>query len=168
MVHAFVATWPRVLKNRPVQIVLARPLIDDGNYKDLCLFTTDLNEAPEWAIETYALRPAIETAFRSSKQAMQISRPKHWSQTSIEKLAPWVWLSQTMIVVWYLAEGRKTSEAQQAKEGMGEWESEWSLEFIIRLLRRLIIKQTINATTQRKDELRILCDRLENYLFMAS
>lgn len=166
-VRSMVASWPRVTKNRPLLIVLCHPM-EGGVYKDLCLFTTDIKAVPKWVIETYAQRPTIETAFRSSKQAMQIERPKHWSPTTVKKLAPWVWLMQSMIVVWYLTEGRHTPEANEERKGMGHWESEWSLEFMLRLLRRLIVKKTINATPRTTGELMKLCARLENYLFLAS
>ena len=62
-------------------------------------------------IEAYCRRPSIEQVFRASKQYLQIEAPHHWCQASIEKLAPWVWLNQSTVILWYLTAGRTLPEA---------------------------------------------------------
>lgn len=165
-VCSFHATWPRVTKNRLVQIVICRPL--RKGYNDLCLFTTDTEAMPKWVIETYAKRSAIEAVFRSSKQVFQIQKPKHWSRTTVEKLAPWVWLAQTTVAIWYLTDGQRTPEARAARRRMGRWETEWSYEFMVRLLRQLTTKETFNVTIASKSELKKICEAFENYVYLAS
>lgn len=164
-VCAFVAVWPKVFGDRPILVVLSRGL--EAGYGDVCLYTTDLEADPRWVVETYASRNAIETMFKSSKQVMEIQKPQHWCQASIEKLAPWVWFAQSVVSLWYLTEGRRLPEAKAARKELGEWESEWSFRHLFRLLRRLTIRQTINAMSGRRRDMTELIESLENYLYLA-
>src|SRR5207302_6175874 len=92
-VVGYEAVWPRVLGLRPVQIVVVRDL--EGRMDDGYLFTTDLKASANWVVTQFAWRWAIEVLFRSSKQVMDIEAPRHWSQESVEKIAPWVWSMQS-------------------------------------------------------------------------
>lgn len=165
-VCSFQALWPKVLGSRPIQVVVVRSR--DKGFGEAYLFTTDLEASTAWVVETYAKRTAIEAMFKSSKQVMDIQRPRHFCRQSIEKLAPWVWLMQSLVSLWYLTEGRKLPEADAARKDLGPWETEWSLRHMLRLLRRLTILQTIEQLSQTKADLRQMVDRLENYLFLAS
>lgn len=165
-VCAFRAVWPKVLGGRPIQVVVSRSL--DEGFGDICLFTTDLEATPEWVVETYAKRTSIEAMFKGSKQVMDIQRPRHFCQQSIEKLAPWVWMMQSVVALWYLTEGHKLPEAAAAREDLGPWETEWSFQHMLRVLRRLTILQTINRMSRTKADLQQLVETLENYLFLAA
>lgn len=72
--------------------------------------------------------------FRSSKQVLEIEGPQHWCQESVEKVAPWVWGMQSVIMVWYLTEGRQSPEAIDLRGRMGEWDSEWSLRHMVQVI----------------------------------
>lgn len=165
-VCAFRAVWPKVLAGRPIQVVVTRSL--DEGFGDICLFTTDLEATPEWVIETYAKRTSIEAMFKGSKQVMDIQRPRHFCQQSIEKLAPWVWMMQSVVALWYLTEGHKLPEAAAARKDLGPWETEWSFQHMFRVLRRLTILQTISRMSRTKADLQQLVEALENYLFLAA
>jgi hypothetical protein len=165
-VCAFQAVWPKVLGNRVIQVVLCRCL--DNGFRGVCLFTTDLEAAPSWVIETYAKRTSIETMFKGSKQVMDIQRPRHFCRESIEKLAPWVWMMQSLVALWYITEGHKLPEADAARQDLGPWESEWSLHHMLRVLRRLTILQTIKGMSRSRAEMHQLIEHLENYLFLAA
>jgi hypothetical protein len=80
--------------------------------KDAYLFTTDLPMRVEEVISQFAWRWSIEVLFRASKQVLQIEAPQHWCQQSVEKVAPWVWSMQSVIMVWYLTAGQETAEAK--------------------------------------------------------
>lgn len=162
---SFIALWPRVLGRRPIKVVISRPL--DSRFKEVCLYTTDLKADPAEVIQDYAERVSIEACFKDSKQIMQIEKPQHWSRSSIEKLAPWVWLMQSLMTFWYLTAGRKTPEAQHSRKLMGDWDTEWSLRNMLRVLRRTVIVDRINSMSERKRDLRQLANELENYLFLA-
>lgn len=165
-VCAFQAMWPKVLGERVVQVVACRSL--DKGFGNVYLFTTDLEATPAWVVETYAKRTSIEAMFKSSKQVMDIQRPRHFCQQSIEKLAPWVWMMQSLIALWYLREGHKLPEAEAARQDLGPWETEWSFQHMLRVLRRLTILHTIARTSRSKDDLHQLVNQLENYLFLAA
>jgi hypothetical protein len=165
-VCSFVATWPKVLGSRSILVVLCRPL--DKGYDNVTLYTTDLTAAPEWVVETYARRSSIEATFKSSKQVMEIEKPQHWCRGSVEKLAPWVWLMQSIVALWYLKHGRKLPEARAARRELGDWESEWSFRHMLRLLRRLSIREMISRTSHKKHDLQQLIETLENYVYLAA
>ncbi len=165
-VCALQAVWPKVLGPRPIQVVVCRAL--EQGYGEVYLYTTDLNAKPEWVVDTYARRTAIESLFKSSKQVLEIQKPQHWCQASIEKLAPWVWLMQSLVAYWYLTDGRHLPEARTARRELGAWETEWSYRHMLRLLRRLTIRAAINATSHKNRDLQQLAEHLENYLYLAA
>jgi len=165
-VCSYQAVWPKVFGNRTILVVLCRAL--DVGYDEVYLYTTDLNAHLGWVVEIYASRNAIETVFKNSKQVMEIQKPQHWCQASIEKLAPWVWFAQSTVTLWYLTEGRKLPEAKAATKELGDWESEWSFRPMFRLLRSLTIRKTINATSTTKRDLTELIEALENYVYLAA
>src|SRR5262249_23041171 len=129
---AYQAVWPRVLGCRPIKVVVVRD--PSGKMRDCYLFTTDLEASLSWVIVQFAWRWSIEVAFRASKQVRDIEGPQHFCKGSVEKLAPWVWAMQSVIMVWSPTAGRDTVEAQQLRARMGEWDSEWSLRHMLRVL----------------------------------
>ncbi len=165
-VVSFLAVWPKVLGLLPILVVLVRD--PEGKFEDAYLFTTDVDADLSWVISTYARRWSIEVAFKASKQVMEIQSPQHRCQQSIEKLAPWVWLMQSAIGLWYLTAGKDLPEAQTARDAMGPWDTEWSLCHMLRVLRRAILHQTITAKSTRKADLEELIRQLENYLNLAA
>ena len=165
-VCAFQAVWPKVFGTRPIQVVVTRSL--DKGYGEVYLYTTDLSASPAWVVETYARRTAIEATFKSSKQVLEIQKPQHRCRGSIEKLAPWVWLMQSLVALWYLTEGRHLPEARAARRSLGPWETEWSFRHMLRLFRRVTIRATITAMSSTKHDLQQLAERLENYLYLAA
>ena len=165
-VVVYQALWPKVLGYRLIQIVVVRCL--DQGFADSYYFTTDLQASPAWVVENYTKRTWVEAMFKNSKQVMDIQRPRHFCRRSIEKLAPWVWLMQSLVALWYLTEGHRLPEAQAARKGLGPWESEWSLRHILRVLRRLTLQQTIQQMSDKKADMRQMIDQMENYLYLAA
>jgi len=124
-VLAYQAVWPEVLGLRPIQIVVVRD--PEGKFRDAYLFTTDLGASLSWVVATFARRWSIEVMFKASKQVMGIEGPQHWCRESIEKLAPRVWLMQSVVSLWYLTVGHAVPEAESARRNLGPWDTEWSL-----------------------------------------
>jgi hypothetical protein len=87
--------------------------------RDAYLFTTDLRASLSWVITMFAWRWAIEVLFRASKQVLDIEGPQHRSQEAVEKLAPWLWSMQSVIMVWYISAGRALPEAEELRALMG-------------------------------------------------
>jgi hypothetical protein len=159
------AVWPRVLGLRPIQIVGVRD--PWGKMDDIYLFTTDVRACPSWVILQFAWRWAIEVLFRASKQVMDIEAPQHWCRASVEKVTPWVWSMQSIIMVWYLSAGHALPEAQEMKARLGPWDSEWSLRHMIQVLRRATLNATINSNSAEEAELRQMVETLENWALLA-
>jgi hypothetical protein len=158
--------WPHVMELRAVRLVVVRD--PEGKFEDCYLFTTKLDALPVWVIETFAKRWAIEQSFRDSKQVMDIEAPAHWCQQSVEKLAPWVWLTQSLLQVWYMSEGHKLAEAKEIEALMGPWDSPVSLRHTIQVLRRVTLNLSINANSSDPNELRHGIDMLKNLINAAA
>jgi hypothetical protein len=164
-VLSYTVVWPHVLATRSVRLVVVRD--PEGKFEDTHLFTTRLEALPVWVIETFAKRWAVEVAFRDSKQVMDIEGPQHWCEQSILKLAPWVWLMQGVIGVWYVTAGHKLPEAMEAEALMGPWDSPTSLRHMIHVLRRATLNVSINDNSSDPNELRRCIASLKNLINAA-
>jgi hypothetical protein len=165
-VLVYVVVWPHVLGTRPVRLVLVRD--PEDKFEDTYLFTTKLDALPAWVIETFAKRWAIEVSFRDSKQVLDIEGPQHWCRQSIEKLAPWVWLMQSVILVWYVSEGHKLPEAKEVEALMGPWDSPCSLRHMLQVLRRATLNRSIDANSPDSQELQRCIASLKNLINAAA
>jgi hypothetical protein len=162
----YTVVWPHVLGTRQVRLVVVRD--PDDKFEDTNLFTTKLDALPVWVIETFAKRWAIEVAFRDSKQVLDIEGPQHWCEESIEKLAPWVWLMHSVILVWYVTEGHKLPEAKEVEALMGPWDSPTSLRHMLQVLRRATLNLSINANSSDCNELQHWLATLKNLINAAA
>ena len=106
--------------------------------------------------------------FRASKQVLDIEAPQHYCQESVEKVAPWVWSMQSVLMVWYITAGRALPEAEELRGLMGEWDSEWSLRHMVQVLRRATLNETIQPKSDEPTELRKLIDTLKNCVNLAA
>lgn len=163
---SYQGVWPRVLGLRVIQVVVVRD--PEGRLDDIYLFTTDLKASPEWVITKFAWRWSIEVLFRASKQTLDIEMPQHWCQASVEKVAPWVWSMQSVIMVWYLTAGQKLPEALEFRQRMGEWDSEWSLRHMVRVMRSAILNAAFNANSADHTELLQMVETLKSWGNLAA
>jgi hypothetical protein len=162
---AYQAVWPRVLGLRPVRVVVVRD--PQGKLDDAYLFTTDLQAGVAWVITQFAWRWSIEVLFRASKQVLDIEGPQHYSQAAVEKVAPWVWSLQSVVMVWYLTAGRELPEAEELRNVMGAWDSEWSLRHMVAVLRRATLNALIKPKSAEPTELLKLLEALKNCVNLA-
>jgi hypothetical protein len=163
---SYEALWPHVLGLRKVQVVVVRD--PSGSLRDCYLFTTDVKASLSWVIVQFAWRWSIEVLFRASKQVMDIEAPQHFAQESVEKVAPWVWGMQSVIVVWYLTAGHDLPEALEMRARMGEWDSEWSLRHMIQVLQRAVLNATIDSHSATEPQLRQMVQTLQNWALLAA
>jgi hypothetical protein len=162
---AYEALWPTVLGLRPVRVVVVRDV--EGRLQDGYLFTTDLQARLDWVITQFAWRWSIEVLFRASKQVMDIEAPQQRSRACVEKLAPWVWSMQSVIMVWYITAGHELPEAEELRSLLGEWDSEWSLRHMVQVLRRAILNATIDPNSADQAQLQNMIQTLKNWAFFA-
>ena len=163
---AYEVVWPRVLGLRPLRVVVVRD--PSGKMRDAYLFSTDLKAEMAWVIERFAERWSIEVLFRASKQVLDIEAPQHWSQESVEKLAPWVWGVQSVVMVWYLSVGHQLPEAKEMTERMCPWDSAWSLRHMVQVLRRAILNELINTNSGDQAKLQEMLQTLKNCVNLAA
>ena len=103
-----------------------------------------------------------------NRATVQIEAPQHYSQEAVEKVAPWVWSLQSVIMVWYITAGRELPEAQELREVMGEWDSEWSLRHMVAVLRRATLDATIEPMSGEPADLLKLLEALKNCVNLAT
>lgn len=163
---SYEAVWPRVLGLRPIQIVVVRDPL--GVMDDIYLFTTDRQAGAGWVITQFAWRWSIEVLFRASKQVLEIEGPQHWCQESVEKVAPWVWSMQSVIMVWYLTDGCQSPEAIDLRGRMGEWDSEWSLRHMVQVMRSVILNTTFDSNSANHAELQQMVETLKSWGNLAA
>jgi hypothetical protein len=163
---SYVAVWPRVLGLVPIRIVVVRD--PERRMDDVYLFTTDLDASLEWVVEQFSWRWSIEVLFRASKQVLQIEAPQHYCQKSVEKVAPWVWGLQSVIMVWYLTAGQDLPQAQQMRQRLGPWDSEFSLRHMIQVLQRATLDATIQPNSASEPQLREFIQTLQNWALLAA
>jgi hypothetical protein len=140
----------------------------EGKLDDTSLFTTDLAARAEWVITQFAWRWSIEVLFRASKQVLDIEAPQHYSREAVEKVAPWVWSLQSVVMVWYLTAGRELPEAEELRAVMGEWDSEWSLRHMMAVLRRATLNAAIEPRSGESADLLKLIEALKNCVNLAA
>jgi hypothetical protein len=163
---AYEAVWPTVLGYRVIRVVIVRD--PSGRMRDCYLFTTDRQARLSWVIAKFAWRWAIEVLFRASKQVPEVEAPQHWSRGSVEKVAPWVWSMQSVVMVWYITAGYESAEAAEWRARMGEWDSEWSLRHMIQVLRHAILNATIDPNSANEAKLREMAQTLKNWANLAA
>ena len=134
----------------------------------LAMFTTDLGASLSWVVATFARRWSLEVVFKASKQVIGIAGPQHWCRECIERLAPWVWLMQSVVSLWYLTVGHAVPAAESARRNLGPWDTEWSLGHWVRILRAATMAATINPHSNENDDCRKLIERVKSYLFYVA
>lgn len=164
-VLSYEALWPKVVGHRRIQVVVVRDVT--GTMKDAYLFTTDLQATAEWVVRQYSWRWSIEVVFASSKQIMDLEAPQHWCQSSVEKVAPWIWSLQSVLQVWYLSEGRDSTEAKEMRQQLGPWQTEWSLAHVRKVFVRATLNHTIEVHSATASQLQQLLETLKNWAILA-
>jgi hypothetical protein len=99
---------------------------------------------------------------------MDIEAPQHYCRESVQKVTPWVWSVQSVIMVWYVTAGHALPEAEELREVMGAWDSEWSLRHMVAVLRRATLNATIEPMSGEPTELLQIIEALKNVVNLAA
>jgi hypothetical protein len=83
-------------------------------------------------------------------------------------VAPWVWGMQSVIMVWYLCDGRDLPQARQMRQRMGPWDCEFSLRHMIQVLQRATLDATIQPNSASQPQLREMVQTLQNWALLAA
>ncbi len=93
-----VAQWYRACGTRLLRVVVVRE--DQGAIGLRTFFSMDATCTVEKVLETYAGRWSIEVCFRELKQLMGFADSSARKRAAVERTAPFVALSYTMLVLW--------------------------------------------------------------------
>ena len=99
---------------------------------------------------------------------MDVEDPQHYCRHSVEKVAPWLWSMQSVIMVWYLTAGQLSAQAEELRARLGPWDSEWSLRHMIQVLRSAIAHQAFDLNSADAGQLGVSVQTLVNMLLMAA
>lgn len=95
------AQWYRVCGGRLLRVVVVR--VDHGTIPYRVFFCTDTERTAVQVIEGYAKRWSIEVCFRDLKQLMGFGDSSARKKEAVERTAPFVGYTYTMLVMWFAA-----------------------------------------------------------------
>jgi DDE superfamily endonuclease len=95
-----VAQWYRVCGTRMLRVVVVK--VHTGNIGLRVFFCTDLNVLIPALLEAYAGRWSIEVCFRELKQLLGFADSSARKQAAVERTAPFVAFTYSVIVLWAL------------------------------------------------------------------
>lgn len=133
-----VCLWYGSCGSRAVRVVVTRD--PKGNFEKRCFFSTDLAQGAAWVLRSVAKRWSLEVSFRDCKQELGFEdaqngwwrhekglRREKWlagptehkeerGKRAVERTAPLCLLIYSMVVLWYLRNGRFQEDINRAKE----------------------------------------------------
>ena len=92
--------WYRACGVRLLRIVVVK--VTTGSIRLRVFFCTDANLSVVQILENYAGRWAIESCFRNLKQLMGFADSQARKRSAVERVAPFVGLSYTFLVLWFV------------------------------------------------------------------
>jgi hypothetical protein len=95
------AQWYRAIGGRLLRVVVVR--VDHGAIPYRVFFCTDPERSAAQIIEGYAQRWSIEVCFRDIKQLMGFGDSSARKKEAVERTAPFVGYTYTMLVMWFAA-----------------------------------------------------------------
>jgi hypothetical protein len=96
------AQWYRVTGPELVRVVVVR--VDHGDHPLRVFFSTDPTLSVIEILETYAGRWSIEVCFRDLKQLLGFADSQARKRTAVERTAPFVGFTYTILVLWFADE----------------------------------------------------------------
>ena len=95
-----VAQWYCACGEIPLRIVIVE--CHRGSIPYRVFFSTDATLSPKQVLEGYAQRWGIEVCFRELKQALGFSDSSARKRQAVERTAPFVGMTYTLLVLWFL------------------------------------------------------------------
>lgn len=104
-VASFLGMAYRSLPGRLLRYVIVRD--PQGVYRTDYFLATDTGLTEEQVLKSYSHRWPLERAFQDSKQKLGIQDPQVQRPKAVRRAAPFGMLIYSLVVLWYLIEGRK-------------------------------------------------------------
>jgi SRSO17 transposase len=139
------ALWYNSAGSRMLNIVVVRD--PKGRRKDDCFFSTDLSLTAVGILEMYALRWALEIAFRDIKQFLGLEGPQSRTQGAVSRTVPFICAVHAVAIAWFCEQGHRLYKKSSC--GVGSWYTHKktpSFQDMLRLLRLQVLRECFFAT----------------------
>jgi hypothetical protein len=100
MYKALTAQWYSVCGEATLSIVIVH--CPSGALPVRVFFSTNPFESVRMVLENYSYRWTIEWCFRNMKQLMGLSDSQAWKEESVRRVAPWIGLLYSALVLWFV------------------------------------------------------------------
>jgi hypothetical protein len=100
MSKALTAQWYTVCGEATLSIVIVH--CPSGALPVRVFFSTNPFESVRMVLEKYSCRWTIEWCFRNMKQLMGLGDSQAWKEESARRVAPWVGLLYSSLVLWFV------------------------------------------------------------------
>lgn len=131
-----VAQWYRACGTRLLRIVVVK--VETGVLGLRVFFSTDPTLTVQQILETYAGRWEIEVCFRNLKQMMGFADSSARKKTAVERTAPFVAFSYTMLLLWFAQRAHSTILAAPPLRPWYPHKRGFSFADVLRTARRVL------------------------------
>ena len=136
-----------LLSTLPLNLVIVKD--PEGKEQDQYPFTTNAQLSPAELSELMAGRWSIEVAFWKSKTLLGLEDKRFWVKRSVNLLAPFVFLIESIVKVWFCKWGHKSPYFSL---GTAEWYHKESATFsdMSNMLRAELLALQISRTSMSR------------------
>jgi hypothetical protein len=83
-----------------------------GHERDDVFVSTDPTLSARAIIESFAKRWSLEVAFHETKGKLGFEDPQNRTERAVERTAPFAFIAYTLVIVWYVLHGQRSSAAK--------------------------------------------------------
>jgi hypothetical protein len=146
------AQWYRACGVRLLRIVVVK--VQTGTIGVRVFFCTDASLSVRQILENYAGRWSIESCFRNLKQLMGFADSSARKKAAVERVAPFVGLSYTFLVMWFVKHAHKTSFATPPIRPWYRHKQGFSFADVLRTAQRVLAPLDVLDPRRSLDNLR--------------
>jgi hypothetical protein len=132
----FFAQWYRACGIRLLHIVIVK--VEQGTIGLRVFFSTDPTMTVEQILEGYAQRWSIEVSFRNLKQLLGFADSSARLPPAVERTAPFIGLTYTLLVIWFTEHAYTTRLAMPPVRPWYTHKQGYSFEDVLRTARRVL------------------------------
>jgi hypothetical protein len=104
------ALWYVAAGSEVVRHVVVRGF--PGHERDDVFVSTDPTLSARSIIESFALRWSLEVTFHETKGKLGFEDPQNRTERAVERTAPIAFIAYTLVIVWYVLHGQRSSAAK--------------------------------------------------------
>lgn len=139
-----------------------------GHKKDDVFVSTDPKLSAKYIIESYAKRWSLEVTFHETKSKLGFEDPCNRTERAVERTAPIALISHSLVVLWYVKDGQRTSAARLPKLPWYTHKAGVTFSDMLATLRRASWRQRVLDPASSPRELRKRLRPLIDYVASAA